>query len=69
MPTLVNIESVETTTLVTTLKVRMKGNGWEGYVCLPELPTFLNQLEMYGSSDEEEHTNTDKDDADGKYTG
>jgi hypothetical protein len=77
MPTLVKkIESVETTTVDTTLKVRMKGNRWEGYICLPELPTFLDQLEMYGSSDEEEHNNTDQDqdqdqdqdDDDGKYT-
>jgi hypothetical protein len=69
MPTLVNIDSLETTTVDTTLKVRMKGNGWEGYICLPELPTFLDQLEMYGSSDEEEHNNTDQDDDDdGKYT-
>jgi putative IMPACT (imprinted ancient) family translation regulator len=45
----------------TTLKVRMKGNRWDGCVCLPELPTFLDQLEMYGSSDEEEHNNTDHD--------
>jgi hypothetical protein len=69
MPTLVNIKSVETTTVDTNPRVRMNGNQWEGYVCLPELPTFLNQLEMYGSSDEEEHNNTDKDDDDRKYTG
>jgi hypothetical protein len=60
MPTFVNIDSLETTTVDTTLKVRMKGNRWEGYICLPELPTFLNQSEMYGSSDEEEHNNTDQ---------
>jgi hypothetical protein len=29
----------------------------------------FDQLEMYGSSDEEEHNNTDKDNDDGKYTG
>jgi hypothetical protein len=70
MLTLVNIDSLETTTVDTTLKVRMKGNRWEGYICLPELPTFLDQLEMYGSSDEEEHNNTEQvdDDDDGKYT-